>query len=309
VGVATGLGAATVAYQVKSVLAEQKQTDWAKLRKELEDWMELESHDDGSFAPICIRLAWHSAGTYCKDTQTGGSDGATMRFKPESDHGANAGLHLARNRLKEIKAKYPEVSNADLYILAGCVAVESMGGPRVPFRPGRSDAQAPASPKEDKRFSPDGRLPDAAKGAQHYRDVFYRMGLNDQEIVALMAAHSTGRCHTTSSGFDGAWTRSPTTFSNEFFKELLNNQWSKRKWKGPEQYTDPTGDLMMLPSDLALIEDPEFRKWVEIYAKDQDRLFKDFAAAFQKLCELGVKFPKQQQGWFDWLSGKKDQCV
>jgi cytochrome c peroxidase len=311
-GVATGVGAATVAYKLKSVLAEQKKTDWAQLRKDLEEWMDIEDFDDGSFAPICIRLAWHSAGTWDPKTQTGGSDGATMRFSPEADHGANAGLHVARNRIREIKAKYPDVTYADLYVLAGLVAVEAMGGPRIPFRPGRSDVRGPATPHEDKRFSPDGRLPDAAiQKAAHYRDVFRdRMGFTDQEIVALLGAHSVGRCHTTSSGFDGPWTRSPTTFSNQYFKELLETKWTEKKWKGPRQFEDPTGELMMLPSDIALIEDAEFKKWVEVYAKDQGRFFKDFSSAFKKLTELGVNFPKSESsGWFSWLWGGKSEYV
>jgi len=69
------------------------------------------------------------------------------------------------------------------------------------------------------------------------------MGFNDQEIVALVGAHALGRCHPTSSGWDGPWTRAPTTFSNEYFVQLADNKWKKKKWSGPEQYEDPTGDL------------------------------------------------------------------
>jgi cytochrome c peroxidase len=75
-----------------------------------------------------VRLAWHSAGTYNKADGTGGSNGATMRFTPESEHGANAGLAVARSLLEPIKAKFPWISYGDLWTLAGCVAVESMGG-------------------------------------------------------------------------------------------------------------------------------------------------------------------------------------
>jgi len=60
-----------------------------------------------------------------------------------------------------------------------------------------------------------------------------------------------------------------------------------KKWNGPKQYTDPTGELMMLPADLALRDDPEFRKYCEKYAKDEQLFFKDFAAAWQKLTEAG----------------------
>ena len=68
-----------------------------------------------------------------------------------------------------------------------------------------------------------------------------------------------------------------------------NNLWTLKKWNGPEQYTDPTGDLMMLPADMAFIWDPEFKKFVELYAKDEELWHQDFAKAFQKLTENGCK--------------------
>jgi cytochrome c peroxidase len=81
------------------------------------------------------------------------------------------------------------------------------------------------------------------------REVFYRMGLNDQEIVALLGAHALGRCHTDRSGYTGPWTRAPTTFSNEYFRLLIETKWVKKNWKGPLQYENADGgDLMMLPS-------------------------------------------------------------
>jgi len=125
------------------------------------------------------------------------------------------------------------------------------------------------------------------------------MGFTDREIVALIGAHSVGRCHTDRSGFDGPWTKSPLMFSNDFYRELLENTWTPRKWKGPEQFTDPSGELMMLPGDMAFIKDPQFKKYVEMYAKDEELWFKDFAKAFQKLEELGVK-EFESKGWFFW---------
>jgi hypothetical protein len=162
----------------------------------------------GAIAPMMVRLAWHCAGTYDAKSGTGGSDGATMRFKPESEHGGNAGLHHARELLEPIKRNHPSVSYADLYVFAGVVAVEACGGPNVGFRPGRSDAAKATAPEQDKRFTPDGRLPGADAGdagkertAQHIRNIFYRMGFNDNEIVALSGAHALGRCHTDRSGY------------------------------------------------------------------------------------------------------------
>ncbi|KAJ3046265.1 heme peroxidase [Rhizophlyctis rosea] len=241
-------------------------------------------YDDGSYGPVLIRLAWHAAGTYDQHTKTGGSNGATMRFPVEGAHGANAGLKVARDLLEPVKAKFPQISYSDLWSIAGVAGVQELGGPKIKWRPGRADAT------EDKT-TPDGRLPDATRGQDHLRDIFYRMGFNDQEIVALSGAHALGRCHTDRSGFDGPWTRSPTTFSNDYFKRLVEERWVERRWKGPKQFADKaTGDLMMLPADMALVKDKSFKKFVDLYAKDDQKFFDDFAAAFQKLEELGVPF-------------------
>jgi catalase (peroxidase I) len=77
-------------------------------------------------------------------------------------------------------------------------------------------------------------------------------------------------------------------FSNQFFKLLLNEEWQERKWEGPKQYDDKSKELMMLPTDMALLDDPEFKKLVELYAKDKDAFFRDFSSAFAKLLNLGV---------------------
>ncbi|MES1914381.1 MAG: hypothetical protein MHM6MM_006464 [Cercozoa sp. M6MM] len=257
--------------------------NWNEVRDDVVEMMEDLDWDDGSWGPVFCRLAWHSSGTYSKKDHTGGSDGATMRFGPEAGDGANAGLEHARTRLEKIYKKYGgKVSHADLWVLASCVAIEYMGGPTVPFHPGRSDAaSAAACPVQ-------GRLPDAALNAKHIRDVFGRMGFTDQEMVALIGGgHTIGRCHRDRSGYDGPWTRAPTTFSNLFFQELLNRNWTVKKWDGPLQYEDESGDLMMLPTDMELKFDPEFRKWVDLYAKDERRFFNDFKDAYVKLLELG----------------------
>jgi cytochrome c peroxidase len=112
-----------------------------------------------------------------------------------------------------------------LYTFAGVVAVEEAGGPKVKFQLGREDMESGAS------SPPDGRLPDADKGSrvktiQHVRDIFGRMGFNDQEIVALSGAHAMGRCHTTASGYWGPWTNAENTFSNEYYRLLVEERWS-----------------------------------------------------------------------------------
>lgn len=258
--------------------------DYGAVRKAIEDILDVEGYDDGSYGPLLVRLAWHASGTYDKASNTGGSNGATMRFPTEANDGANAGLGLARQILEPIKAQYPWISYADLWTLAGAVAIEAMGGPSIPWRPGRVDKVDPAS------CPPNGRLPDAAQGAGHIREVFGRMGFDDREMVALVGAHTLGRCHTDRSGYSGPWTNAPTTFSNLYFQELANNKWRKKKWSGPMQYEDKSGQLMMLPGDMALLWDRKFKQYVDLYAKDEDTFFKDFASAFGKLMELGVPF-------------------
>ncbi|RKP34012.1 heme peroxidase [Dimargaris cristalligena] len=273
--------------QQKSAHAPWKNIDYQAVYNDIAALLDkdAEDYDDGSFGPIILRLAWHASGTYDKKDHSGGSNGATMRFSPESNHGANRGLEVARHKLELIKQKYPDLSYADLWTLAGVVAVQELGGPQITWRPGRSDATV-------NKCTPDGRLPDASQKQDHVRDVFYRMGFNDQEIVALVGAHALGRCHRERSGYDGPWTFSPISFTNDYFNQLLNQNWVIKKWDGPQQFVDKdTGSIMMLPADMSLKEDPEFRKYVELYAKDEERFFADFAKAFKKLIELGVDFP------------------
>ncbi|KOM28085.1 hypothetical protein LR48_Vigan499s002900 [Vigna angularis] len=154
-------------------------------------------------APLMLRLAWHDAGTYDVKTRTGGPNGS-IRNARELNHAANKGLETAVLFCEDVKAKHPKVSYADLYQLAGVVAVEITGGPTIDFVPGRKDSlESPA----------EGRLPDAKQGESK--------------------------------------------------------------------------DLLKLPTDKALVEDPMFRKYVELYAKDEDAFFKDYATSHKKLSELG----------------------
>ncbi|CAF4450356.1 unnamed protein product, partial [Rotaria sp. Silwood2] len=191
-------------------------------------------------------------------------------------------------RLESVYHAYPGLTYADLYTLAGVVAIEKMGGPIIKWRHGRRDY------RDGKKSPPDGRLPDADQGVQHIRDIFYRMGFNDSEIAALIGAHSMGGCHINRSGYDGHWTATPNTFSNKFFRSLLEEHWQERQWNGPKQFEDVrTKFLMILSTDMALIQDPEFKKYVVEYAKDNDLFSKSFSAAFEKLLELGVDFQKR----------------
>lgn len=219
--------------------------------------------------PIMVRLAWHDAGTYDKDTKTGGPC-ASIRHEPEIKHDANAGLTIAMELLEPIKKDFPDVSYADLYQLASVQAIAFSGGPKIPFRFGRKDATKEMKP------TPADRLPDADQRMPHLRDVFYRMGMNDSEIVALSGAHTLGRAHADRSGKDGPWTKVPIVFDNTYFVEILKEK--------------PDPALLRMESDLALLDDPDTKSLVEKYAADQDAFFADYSKAHVKLSELGVSF-------------------
>jgi L-ascorbate peroxidase len=240
------------------VVSEEYKTAIAKCRRKLRGMMA-----EKNCAPIMVRIAWHSAGTFDCASKTGGPFG-TMRFEAELAHGANAGLDVAIRLLEPIRQQFPTISVADFHQLAGVVAVEVTGGPEVPFHPGREDKPEPP---------PEGRLPDANLGCPHLRDVFVKqMGLTDKDIVVLSGAHTIGKAHKDRSGFEGPWTSNPLIFDNSYFKELLSE--------------DKEG-LLKLATDKALVDDPVFRPLVEKYAADEDAFFEDYAEAHLKLSELG----------------------
>lgn len=271
-----------------------KKGDFDAVRRDIAALLHQPMYDDGSAGPVLVRLAWHSAGTYDNDTDTGGSNGAGMRYEAEGGDPANAGLQYARVFLEPVKAAHPWITYSDLWTLAGIVAIKEMGGPDIPWQGGRTDFV------DDSKLPPRGRLPDAAKGADHLRFIFYRMGFNDQEIVALSGAHNLGRCHSDRSGFEGAWVNNPTRFSNQYFRLLLSLQWKRKQLpNGVEQFVnydeDTETELMMLPTDIALTQDSVFRRWVELYARDKERFFEDFSKVFDKLMELGIQ--RDDKGW------------
>ncbi|CAD6244172.1 unnamed protein product [Miscanthus lutarioriparius] len=248
--------------------------------------------------PILVRLGWHDSGTYDKNIeewpQRGGADGS-LRFDAELSHGANAGLINALKLIQPIKDKYPGITYADLFQLASATAIEEAGGPKIPMKYGRVDVTAA------EQCPPEGRLPDAGPHdpAEHLREVFYRMGLDDKEIVALSGAHTLGRARPDRSGWgkpetkytkDGpgepggqSWTVEWLKFDNSYFKDMkFLSQLPSEEQK--EQ------DLLVLPTDAALFEDPSFKVYAEKYAEDQEAFFKDYAEAHAKLSDLGAKF-------------------
>lgn len=274
--------------------------------------------------PIFVRLAWHDSGTYdaeiAKKVEWPNAGGATgsIRYpaeegKKEIDHGANAGLINAVNLLEPVKEKFPDVSYADLYQLASARAIELAGGPKINMKYGRLDAEL---------CNPEGNLPDAEAGPDgkyggeggtastedttahgHLRKVFYRMGLNDEEIVALSGAHTFGRAYKDRSGLgaektkftdgkakqvrgDGkeakytpggsSWTEQWLVFDNSYFTVM------------PDE--DADAELLKLSSDKTLFEDEGFKPFAEKFRDSQDAFFESYAKAHKKLSELGSKF-------------------
>jgi len=303
--------ASVALYSLQDAHAKEAAADMNKVREAIMKVIDedAEKRGDGtSLAGTYIRLAWHCCGTFKKEDGSGGSNGGRIRFSPEASYGNNAGLDRARATLETVKAQFPGLSYADLYTYAGVVAVEESGGPKIPFKTGREDAEDGSS------SDPNDRLPNADYGGRDknvsgIRKIFYRMGFDDGEIVALMGAHAMGRCHTQDSGFWGPWTNAETTFSNQYFRLLVEERWSPKimhegkPWTGPDQYEDATGNLMMLPVDMMLIMEPAFKKYVEIYAKDEDKFFTDFASAFSKLLALGVPaaaIPVDGKPWYQF---------
>jgi L-ascorbate peroxidase len=277
--------------------------------------------------PILVRLAWHDSGTYdqrIKDfPQCGGANGA-IRFDPELTMGANAGLAKAKGYLEEIRNKNPEVSWADLIQMASALAIEMTGGPKIDMKYGRVSVDGPGGcvgPKSREGFAGNAGLPDAmppfgcgAKTpAEHLRNVFTKkMGFTDQEIVAISGAHTIGRAFKERSGTcpfgytdsgaskyakstciaraDGKagigmaggcpWTKNWLKFDNSYYTA----------------YKEATNDdnLLWLPTDACLHQDPVFTPTFNKYAADQSAFFADYAKAHKKLSELGCKFEPPQ---------------
>jgi catalase-peroxidase len=268
--------------------------DIKKTLTESKDWWPA---DYGNYGPLFIRMAWHSAGTYRTGDGRGGSREGQQRFAPLNSWPDNANLDKARRLLWPIKQKYGnKISWADLMVLSGNVALESMGFETIGFSGGRKDVWEPAknvywgSEKEmldDKRYTKDGTLekplaavqmgliyvnpegpngnPDPVAAAKAIRETFGRMGMNDEETVALIAGgHTLGKTHgaapgshlgaapegadieeqgfgwknnhksgkgpdAITSGLEVIWTQSPTKWSQGFFKSLFENEWELTK--------------------------------------------------------------------------------
>ncbi len=280
---------------------EFESLDYEALKKDLETLM-TESQDwwpadYGHYGGLFIRMAWHSAGTYRTGDGRGGSRAGQQRFAPQNSWPDNANLDKARRLLWPIKKKYgKQISWADLMILAGNVALESTGFETIGFAGGREDVWEPESNVywgseskwlEDKRYTGDRELekplaavqmgliyvnpegpngnPDPLLAAKDIRETFGRMGMNDEETVALIAGgHTLGKTHgagpadnvgpepeaseieeqgfgwkssyksgkgedAITSGLEVIWTMTPDKWNQGFFKSLFENEWELTK--------------------------------------------------------------------------------
>ncbi|XID91466.1 catalase/peroxidase HPI [Paenibacillaceae bacterium WGS1546] len=268
--------------------------DLRDLMTDSQDWWPA---DYGHYGPFFIRMAWHSAGTYRTGDGRGGAGTGTQRFAPLNSWPDNGNLDKARRLLWPIKQKYGnKISWADLFILTGNVAIESMGGKTFGFGGGRADVWHPEEDiywgaetewLGDKRYTGDRELenplaavqmgliyvnpegpngtPDPLASARDIRETFKRMGMNDEETVALVAGgHTFGKAHgagdaahvgaepeaaaieaqglgwlsthgsgkgrdTITSGIEGAWTANPTKWDNGYFELLFGYEWKLTK--------------------------------------------------------------------------------
>jgi L-ascorbate peroxidase len=205
--------------------------------------------------PAHVRLAFHDAGTYDAQTGTGGANGS-VHLKEELNRGANSGWgHTCIELLAVANEQFPSASWADLVAIGGAAAIQKCGGPIIRVGLGRTDAVEPA---------PTHRLPGGYEGAAMLKRLFARMGLDVRDLVVLSGAHTLG--HTQRRPF----TDDPWVFSNSYFTQLM-------------EASGPT----LLGTDTAMIDDPELRPYVELYARDPDQFLTDFAEAYYRLTWLG----------------------
>ena len=358
-----------------------------------QDWWPA---DYGHYGPFIIRMAWHSAGTYRTTDGRGGGGRGMQRFAPLNSWPDNTNLDKARLLLWPVKKKYGQkLSWADLMILAGNCALESMGFNTFGFAGGREDVWEPdedvywGAEREwlgDKRYTGDRDLenplaavqmgliyvnpegpngnPDPIASARDIRETFARMAMNDEETVALIAGgHTFGKTHgaadpgkyvgkepagagieeqglgwkntlgsgngvnTITSGLEGAWTTTPTQWSNNYFENLFGFDWELTKspagahqWKpkagagadtvpdahDPAKRHAPT----MLTTDIALKADPAYEKVSRRFYENPDQFADAFARAWFKLTHrdmgprsryVGSEVPAEVLIWQDPL--------
>ena len=382
------------AEEFKSIDYDGLKKDLTDLMTDSQDWWPA---DYGHYGPFFIRMAWHAAGTYrISDGRGGGGTGA-QRFAPLNSWPDNANLDKARLLLWPIKQKYgKKISWADLLILAGNVAHESMGLKMFGFAGGRADIWQSeediywGTEKEwlgnDDRYAEDGSLertvgavhlgliyvnpegpnanPDPLLAAHDIRETFGRMAMNDYETVALIAGgHTFGKTHgaapdsgnveaepagasiemmsmgwknnfgtgsgadTITSGIEGAWTDTPTQWSNKFFENLYGYEWEVHKGPGGAWQWKPKDGAgagtfpdahdaskkhapFMLTTDLSLRFDPEYAKISKHFLENPQEFADAYSQAWFKLTHrdmgpkvryMGPEVPAEELIWQDPL--------
>jgi catalase-peroxidase len=377
---------------------EFKKLDLDAVKKDIFDLMTTSQDwwpaDYGHYGPLFIRMAWHSAGTYRIHDGRGGAGSGSQRFEPLNSWPDNVNLDKARLLLWPVKKKYgKKISWADLMVLAGNCALESMGFKTFGFAGGREDIWESekdvywGSESEwlgDKRYSGDRDLenplaavqmgliyvnpegpngnPDPVAAARDVRETFARMAMNDEETVALIAGgHTFGKTHgaadpnkyvgpepaaagieeqglgwkntygsgkagdTITSGLEGAWTSTPTKWSNNFFWNLFGYDWELTKSPAGAHQWRPKGGAgansvpdahdrskrhapFMLTTDLSLRFDPEYEKISRRFYENPDEFADAFARAWFKLTHrdmgprtryLGPEVPEEELIWQD----------
>jgi catalase-peroxidase len=374
-----------------------KSVDYAALKQDIMDVMTTSQDwwpaDYGHYGPFFIRMAWHSAGTYRTSDGRGGAGAGMQRFAPLNSWPDNTNLDKARLLLWPIKQKYGQaISWADLMILAGNCALESMGLKTFGFAGGRADVWEPetvywGSEREwlaDKRYKGDRELenplaavqmgliyvnpegpngnPDPIASARDIRETFKRMAMDDYETVALIAGgHTFGKTHgaadpskhvgpepagadiamqgmgwkntfgtgnggdTITSGLEGAWTTTPTQWSNNYFENLFGYEWELTKSPAGAQQWKPKGGAgeglvpdahdaskkhapFMLTTDLALRFDPSYEKISRHFLENPEEFADAFARAWFKLTHrdmgpraryIGQEVPAEVLIWQD----------
>jgi catalase-peroxidase len=389
------------AEEFNSLDMKELKKDIVDLMTKSQDWWPA---DYGHYGPFFIRMAWHSAGTYRISDGRGGGGTGTQRFAPLNSWPDNTNLDKARLLLWPVKKKYgKKISWADLMILAGNCALESMGFNTFGFAGGREDVWEPeedvywGSETEwlgDKRYSgerdlenplaavqmgliyvnpegPNGN-PDPLAAARDIRETFGRMAMNDEETVALIAGgHTFGKTHgaadpskyvgaepaaagieeqsmgwknsfgsgngsdTITSGLEGAWTTTPTRWSNNYFENLFGYEWELTKSPAGAQQWKPKGDAgqgtvpdahdtakrhapIMLTTDLALRIDPVYEKISRHFFENPEAFADAFARAWYKLTHrdmgprsrfLGSEVPAEELIWQDPVPAVKHKLI
>ena len=260
--------------------------------------------------PATVRVGFHDAADYDKWSGTGGADGRFYN-NPESWYAQSRSVNEGLVCAHQLMGRFSDtsLSPADAIQICAMVSAELAGGPafeQFNFEPGRVTA---------KGVTRDGMLPGPLGDNVSLRDYFYRMGLNDLDIVALSGGHTLGGgAGSTGSGFEGTFTPTPSEFSNDYFVNLVKYEevtehncdyfaeGSTPKDRAntgchPAEQGDSDGGVMQLPTDRALMLDAAFRDIVVKFANDQDAFFSQYARSFKKLSELGRDVSVQWCGY------------